>query len=138
MAFNTGKKKGAISDINVTPLVDVMLVLLIIFMVTAPLLLNGIKLDLPKTKEVNPINLNAKQVILSYSKTEDYFLGKDKILASEMIAEIQKQFKENKTTTLFLRADYNLAYGKVARLMSFLKRGGINQISLVTITEEKG
>ena len=138
MAFNVGKKKGVISDINVTPLVDVMLVLLIIFMVTAPLMLNGIKLDLPKTKEVNPINLNATQVILSYSKTEDYYLGKDKIIVNEIIPEIQKQFKENKTQTLFLRADFNLPYGKVAKLMSFLKSGGINQISLVTMTEDKG
>jgi biopolymer transport protein ExbD len=138
MAFNVGKKKGVISDINVTPLVDVMLVLLIIFMVTAPLMLNGIKLDLPKTKEVNPINLNATQVILSYSKDEDYYLGKDKIIVSEIIPEIQKLFKENKTQTLFLRADFNLPYGKVAKLMSFLKNAGINQISLVTMTEDKG
>lgn len=137
MAFTTGKKKGAISDINVTPLVDVMLVLLIIFMVTAPLMLNGIKLDLPKTREVNPINLSATQVILSFSKSEDYFLGKDKILANEIVPEIKKQFKSNKTETLFLRADFNLPYGKVARLMSFLKRGGIHQISLVTVTEDK-
>ena len=138
MAFNTGgKKKGAISDINVTPLVDVMLVLLIIFMVTAPLMLNGIKLDLPKTKEVNPVNLNASQVILSFSKNEDYFLGKDKILASEILPEVKKQFKQNKTETLFLRADFSLPYGKVAKLMSFLKRGGISQIALVTVTEDK-
>ena len=137
MAFNTGKKKGAISDINVTPLVDVMLVLLVIFMVTAPLMLNGIKLDLPKTKEVNPVNLNATQVILSFSKSEDYFLGKDKMLLGELIPEIQKQFKANKTDTVFLRADFGLAYGKVARLMSHLKRGGINKIALVTITEDK-
>lgn len=138
MAFSTGgKKKGTISDINVTPLVDVMLVLLIIFMVTAPLMLNGIKLDLPKTKEVNPINLNATQVILSFSKNEEYFLGKDKILATEIIPEIKKQFSANKSETLFLRADFNLPYGKVARLMSFLKRGGIHQISLVTVTEDK-
>ena len=137
MAFNTGKKKGAISDINVTPLVDVMLVLLIIFMVTAPLMLNGIKLDLPKTKEVNPVNLNSTQVILSFSKTEDYYLGKDKILTNEIIPQIQKQFKANKTETLFLRADFSLPYGKVAKLMSFLKRGGIHQIALVTETEDK-
>jgi len=137
MAFNTGKKKSAISDINVTPLVDVMLVLLVIFMVTAPLMLNGIKLDLPKTKEVNPINLNATQVILSLSKSEDYYLGKDKMLIGELIPEIQKQFKENKTDTVFLRADFALAYGKVAKLMSFLKRGGINKIALVTVTEDK-
>ncbi|MBY0415513.1 MAG: biopolymer transporter ExbD [Bdellovibrionales bacterium] len=137
MGFSTGKKKGAISDINVTPLVDVMLVLLVIFMVTAPLMLNGIKLDLPKTKEVNPVNLNATQVILSFSKSEDYYLGKDKILQNEIIPEIQKQFKENKTDTVFLRADFALTYGKVARLMSFLKRGGINKIALVTVTENK-
>ncbi len=137
MGFSTGKKKGAISDINVTPLVDVMLVLLVIFMVTAPLMLNGIKLDLPKTKEVNPVNLNAKQVILSFSKSEEYFLGKDKVLTTELIPMIKDQFKNNKTETLFLRADFALSYGKVARLMSFLKRGGIHQIALVTITDEK-
>ncbi|MBC7430285.1 MAG: biopolymer transporter ExbD [Bacteriovorax sp.] len=137
MAFNTGKKKGAISDINVTPLVDVMLVLLVIFMVTAPLMLNGIKLDLPKTKEVNPVNLNNTQVILSLSKSEDYFLGKDKVLLNEIIPEINKQFKANKTDTVFLRADFSLAYGKVAKLMSFLKRGGIHHIALVTVTEDK-
>lgn len=137
MAFNTGKKRGAISDINVTPLVDVMLVLLVIFMVTAPMMFSGIKLDLPKTKEVNPINLNSTQVILSLSKSEEYYLGKDKILANELIPMIQKQFRENKTDTVFLRADFGLAYGKVARLMSFLKRGGITKIALVTITENK-
>lgn len=135
MAFNTGKKKGAISDINVTPLVDVMLVLLVIFMVTAPLMLNGIQLDLPKTKEVNPVNLTAKQVVLSISKTEEFFIGKDKILESEIVPIIEKLFKENKTDTVFLRADFGLQYGKVARVMSFLKRGGIHKIALVTMTE---
>lgn len=137
MSFNVNKKKGAISDINVTPLVDVMLVLLVIFMVTAPLMLNGIKLDLPKTREVNPINLKANQIILSISRTEDYFLGKDKLLIGELVPEISKQMKENKSETLFLRADYGLPYGKVARLISFLKIGGIHQIALVTQTDEK-
>jgi biopolymer transport protein TolR len=138
MAMGGGKKKkGAISDINVTPLVDVMLVLLVIFMVTAPLMLNGIKLDLPKTKEVNPINLSNTQVILSFSKTEDYYLGKDKVLTQELIPQIKKQFQTNKTETLFLRADFGLSYGKVARLISFLKKSGINQIALVTQTEDK-
>jgi biopolymer transport protein TolR len=137
MGFSTGKKKGSISEINVTPLVDVMLVLLVIFMVTAPLMLNGIKLELPKTKEVNPVNLNATQVILSLTKTEEYYLGKDKILLNEIIPMIQKQFKENKTDTVFLRADFSLPYGKVAKFMSFLKKAGINKIALVTVTEDK-
>ncbi len=132
MAFNVGKDKKSISEINVTPLVDVMLVLLVIFMITAPLMLNGIKLDLPKTKEVNPLNLNTTQVVLSYTLEEELFLGKDKILNEEVIGEVQAQFKKNKTKTLFLRADFGTSYGKVAKLMSFLKRGGISQIALVT------
>lgn len=137
MGMGGRKKKGVIADINVTPLVDVMLVLLVIFMITAPLMLNGIKLELPKTKEVNPVNLNNTQVILSFSKDEQYYLGKDKILVNEIVPEIRKQFTSNKTETLFLRADYTLSYGKVAKLISFLKKNGINQIALVTQIEEK-
>lgn len=138
MGLNTGrKKKGVISEINVTPLVDVMLVLLVIFMITAPLMLNGIKLELPKTKEVNPVNLNATQVILSFSKSEEFFLGKDKLLLGELVPQIKKEFKSNKTQTLFLRADYSLAYGKVAKLISMLKKAGVTQIALVTQTEDK-
>lgn len=136
MAFNVGKEKKAISDINVTPLVDVMLVLLVIFMITAPLMLNGIKLDLPKTKEVNPLNLNTTQVVLSYTLEEELFMGKDKILREEVIGEIKAQFEKNKTKTLFLRADFGITYGKVAKLMSFLKRGGVSQIALVTELEK--
>jgi biopolymer transport protein ExbD len=136
MAFQVGKKKGAISDINVTPLVDVMLVLLVIFMVTAPLMLNGIQLDLPKTKEVNRMNMSANQVILSLTKTEELFIGKEKVLQEELIGVIKNHFKENKSEVLFLRADFGIKYGDVARLMSFLKRGGITQIALVTEIEQ--
>lgn len=136
MGFNLGNKKGAISEINVTPFVDVILVLLVIFMITAPLMLNGIQLELPKTQEVNRINLNTQQVILSFTRTEEFFLGNDKILEEELLEEIGKRFEENKTQVLFLRADHGLAYGRVARLMSFLKRGGITQIAMVTEMEK--
>lgn len=137
MGFNVGNKKGAISEINVTPFVDVMLVLLVIFMITAPLMLNGIKLELPKTKEVNQINLSTSQVVLSYTKSGDYYIGQDKVLKSELISEISSLFKKNKADTLFLRADFDLQYGKVARLMSFLKRSGILKVALVTEIETK-
>ena len=136
MDFGGNSKKGAMSEINVTPLVDVMLVLLVIFMITAPLMLNGIKLQLPKTKETNPINLTTRQIVLSFTRTGDIFLGKDKILKDELIKEIKLQFKESKTDTLFLRADFGVRYGQVAKLMSFLKRGGIVNIALVTETEK--
>ena len=132
MGFSTNKKDNVISEINVTPLVDVMLVLLVIFMITAPLMLNGIKLKLPKTREVNPINLTKTQVILSITKAEDFYIGKKKYLRQELIPEIKKKLKANKTETVFLRADFSLKYGKVAQVMSFLKKNGVSNIALVT------
>ncbi len=137
MGMGGQKKKGAISEINVTPLVDVMLVLLVIFMVTAPLMLNGIKLDLPKTKEVNPMNLTTEQIVLSMTTNGGFFIGKDKVLQDEIVKIIMAKFKESKVDTLYLRADFALKYGDVARVMSQLRRGGIEKISLVTETEQK-
>ncbi len=138
MGANLNKnKKGAIADINVTPLVDVMLVLLVIFMITAPLMLNGIKLELPKTKEVNPMNLTTEQVVLSMTLSGELFLGKDKVLEKEVIGLVQGKFKEAKSDILYLRADYGIKYGNVARLMSFLKSSGITNIALVTEIEAK-
>ncbi len=130
-------KKNSISEINVTPLVDVMLVLLVIFMITAPLMLNGIKLELPKTKEVNPMSLTTKQVVLSMTLSGELFLGKAKVLKKEVVALVKQKFKSQNTDTLYLRADYGLKYGRVARIMSFLKRGGIQKIALVTQIEGK-
>lgn len=132
MVGNLNKNNDAIADINVTPLVDVMLVLLVIFMITAPLMLNGIRLDLPKTKEVNPINLTTSQVVLSLTVSGELYLGKDKFLKEEVVGEINELFKKNGTDTVFLRADFSLKYGAVASLMSFLKRNGIVKVALVT------
>ncbi len=137
MGAKVGKGKGnTISDINVTPLVDVMLVLLVIFMITAPLMLNGIKLELPKTKEVNPMNLTTKQVVLSLTLSGELFIGKDKVLKDEVISLVQERFKEAKSEVLYLRADYGIKYGAVAKLMSFLKSSGITNIALVTEIEK--
>ena len=89
------------SDINVTPLVDVMLVLLVIFMVTAPLMLNGIKITLPRTKEANPINLNTEQIILSFTREGDLYIGDQKYLREEIIKKIMQEFKHKKTDVSF-------------------------------------
>ena len=137
MGFSIKKQHGPMSEINVTPFVDVMLVLLIIFMITAPLMLNGIKLDLPQTREVNKFNISANQVILSFTKSGNFFLGKNKVLYSELQNLILDKFNENNTTTLYLRADYGISYGKVAKLMSYLKTSGIVNIALITETEKE-
>ena len=138
MGFSVNKKgKGPISDINVTPLVDVMLVLLVIFMISAPLMFSGIKLDLPKTKKVNNIKLTQDQVILSISRSGEFFVGKEKFLKKELRDVILSRFKNTKSDVLYLRADYALDYGVVARIISILKRGGISKIALVTQIDKK-
>lgn len=136
MGFQINNKKGPISEINVTPLVDVMLVLLVIFMISAPLMYSGIKLKLPKTAKVNNLQLTKKQVILSVNPAGEYFLGKDRYLPTELLNVIQQQFKDNETNVLYIRADYGLRYGDIAKLMAKLKQGGIANISLVTEIDE--
>lgn len=132
MAFNNPRKKGPISEINVTPLVDVMLVLLVIFMITAPLMFSGVNLNLPKTRKVNNVKLTKEQVVLSINNAGEFYLGDDKFLREELNKVIAAKFEEFKTDVLYLRADYQLKYGNIADLIADLKRAGIHKIALVT------
>jgi biopolymer transport protein ExbD len=94
MGMNMGSgKKGPVSDINVTPLVDVMLVLLVIFMVTAPMLFSGINLKLPKTQKVNNIGLRPELIILSITEGEQFYLGKNLVTQKDLIPSILKQHR---------------------------------------------
>ena len=136
MAFTGPKKKGVIADINVTPLVDVMLVLLVIFMISAPLMFSGINLKLPKTKKVNNLKLNNQQVILSLTPTGDYFLGNEKFLHTEIVDVVKKKLNESGTDIVYIRADYSLTYGNVAKTMALLKSAGILNLALVTESEK--
>jgi biopolymer transport protein TolR len=137
MAMVGRRGKGPISEINVTPLVDVMLVLLVIFMISAPLMFNGVKLTLPRTKKVHSLRLTADQVILSVSTAGEFFLGKNKILLNELISEVKSSLSETNNKTLYLRGDYKIEYGKIARLISYLKKSGVTEIALVTEIEKK-
>ena len=136
MGLNLGGKNGPVSEINVTPLVDVMLVLLVIFMVTTPMLISGIDLKLPKTQKVNKLGLSPELVILSITPGEQYYLGKNLVTSKDLIPSILKQFKTNKTDVIYLRADYTLKYEKVAKLIASLKRAGVSNIALVTEVEK--
>ena len=129
------KGRGQFSDINVTPLVDVMLVLLVIFMITAPMMFNGISLSLPKTKKINQLNLNSEQVILSIAPTGDIYIGKDRFLIAELGAVLQERLQRTKNKVIYIRADYSLKYGRVAKIMGHLKRRGFQQLALVTEIE---
>lgn len=138
MAFNNPKKNGPISDINVTPLVDVMLVLLVIFMISAPLMFSGVKLDLPKTRKVNNVKLTKDQVVLSVNSAGEFYIGEDKFPREELDRVISAKFQSSQTDVLYLRADYQLKYGSIAELIADLKKSGISKIALVTETDKRG
>lgn len=129
-------KKGPVSDINVTPLVDVMLVLLVIFMVTAPMLFSGIDLKLPKTQKVNNVGLRPELVILSITESDQYYLGKSQVGQKDLVPVILKKLKESNQDVIYLRADYGLRYEKVAKLIASLKKAGVSNIALVTEVEK--
>jgi len=119
--------RSALSEINVTPLVDVMLVLLIIFMVTAPMTKTGIDLDLPKTKKVKAIKQKISPLEISISKNQGVYIGKKKVKLSELSKYITKKTKSAK-----IEADERAPYGVVAKVLSKVKNLGINEISLIT------
>lgn len=114
-----------------------MLVLLVIFMVTAPMMFSGIQLKLPKTQKVASLNLNSELVILSITDSERYFIGKEPVDAKELVKAINAELTKNKTDVIYIRADYQLKYEKVAKLISNLKKAGISNIALVTEIENK-
>ena len=132
MAFQSNNRKGPVADINVTPLVDVMLVLLVIFMVTAPMMFSGVQLKLPKTARVDNVHLRPELVILSVTAAEEFFLGKEKVARDSLLKSVAAKLKTAKTDVVYLRADYGLKYEKVARLITALKKAGISNIALVT------
>ncbi|OFV96304.1 MAG: biopolymer transporter ExbD [Acidobacteria bacterium RIFCSPLOWO2_02_FULL_60_20] len=131
MAFTNGqgRTQTSLSDINVTPFVDVLLVLLVIFMLTAPILQSGIELDVPKTRTVKEIS--QERLVVSIDRGQRLFLGNDAV----NIHELGKQLKERmgaRGQSVFLRADQSVPYGTVATVVDTLRQAGIEQISMVT------
>jgi len=133
---NTGDDFAPISDINVTPLVDVMLVLLIIFMVTTPLLESGIRVELPKAS-ARALPKDSKPMILSITKDQKFYLNDSLVKESDFITAIQVTFKKRTDKQLFIRADGSLRYGFIAQVMSAIKEAGIVKIGLVTLPPKK-
>jgi len=130
MAFG-GQDKGAMSDINVTPLVDVMLVLLIIFMVTAPLIQQGVKVDLPKTKAPN-IDAASQKLVLTYTKDRHIYLGESEIPYAELREKLKTNDRLQHEKELYLHADRALPYGDVVDIMAILKEAGVENLGMIT------
>ena len=132
MAFTgaNGRTQMALSDINITPLVDVVLVLLIIFMVTAPVLQSRIELNVPKTRTVKEIT--EERLVISINKQQRVFLGNDAVNINEIAAKIRQKIRDPQHQAVFVRADEDVPFGAFATVMDAVKQSGISNVSIVT------
>jgi len=130
MGMSAGGGDGFLSEINVTPFVDVMLVLLIIFMVTAPMMTQGLDVDLPKTKTVTNLPQNSENLVLTIKKDGSLHLDKYDVTMDDLPDQVQRLVTaQNKL--LFLRADKEVPYGVVVQVMGVLKGAGVEKIGMV-------
>lgn len=133
MAFDSSSSdSGMISQINVTPFVDVVLVLLIIFMVTAPILQQGVELDLPK-ESIAPIEGKEEQVVVSINKAGKVFIGAgNEVAVADVGNRLSGILKKTADKRVFIRADKSVQYGHVMAVMGNIRRAGISRVGLIT------
>ena len=129
--FGSRYRRAPMSEINVTPLVDVMLVLLIVFMVTAPLLTVGVPVDLPKTA-ANRVLGQDEPLVISVNKTGGLFLQDTEIKLDQLVPRLTAITQNRKGARIFLRGDKNIAYGQVMSVMGALNKAGFNRVALIT------
>ncbi|MGH7269790.1 MAG: ExbD/TolR family protein [Polyangiaceae bacterium] len=134
MALSTSSRGGAFREINVTPLVDVMLVLLIVFMVTAPLLTSGLHIDLPEVQASNTPVKDAKLVV-SITKDEHILFGEDDVTANIESALLDNP-RVQKEHELYIRADKDARYGVVARAVAAARAAGVTSLNLLVDPED--
>lgn len=123
--------RTSMAEINVTPLVDVMLVLLIIFMVTAPMLSMGIDVNLPRVKSKS-IDIAEEKLVLTINENKEIFLNKTRIPLQELNAKLTAIFAARVDREIFLRADKNVPYGFVVEAMSEIRRAGVDKLGMIT------
>ena len=119
------------AEINVTPLVDVMLVLLIIFMVTAPMLSMGIDVNLPRVKSKS-IDIAEEKLVLTINENKEIFLNKTRIPLRDLNVKLAAIFAARVDREIFLRADKNVPYGFVVEAMSEIRRAGVDKLGMIT------
>lgn len=136
MAFGVGfgadQDESVLADINVTPLVDVMLVLLIIFMITAPMLHQGIEVALPQA-DAETMDLEFDDpIVLSINRDGIVYIQEEPVHPTQLVERLQPLVEARAGETVFLKGDRDLAYGRVVEVLDILHRGGIEQIGMIT------
>ncbi|MFA5321822.1 MAG: protein TolR [Smithella sp.] len=136
---NTRKRNNSnkpMAEINVTPLVDVMLVLLIIFMVTAPMLSMGIDVNLPRVKS-NSVDVAEEKLVLTISETKEIYLNKTIMPLGELNSKLEAIFANRIDREIFLRADKNVPYGFVVEVMAEVRKAGVDKLGMITEPPEE-
>jgi biopolymer transport protein TolR len=126
-----GRKHGAIAEINMTPFIDVMLVLLIIFMVAAPLIATGVPIDLPQTG-AKPINVDQKPITIAIDGKGQIFLQDQATLEPDLVGKLQTLTNQGYEQRIYVRGDRMVDYGRVASVMSTITSAGFKKVALVT------
>ena len=124
------------AEINVTPLVDVMLVLLIIFMVTAPMLQMGIDVNLPRVK-AKSVDVAEEKLVLTINGSKEIFLNKSRMQLSELGTKLEAIFKARIDREVYMRADRNVPYGFVVEVMAEIRKAGVDKLGMITEPPEE-
>jgi biopolymer transport protein TolR len=128
-------KRGFLAEINVTPFVDVMLVLLIIFMVTAPMMTQGLEVELPEAT-TKALPQQEEPLVVTIDKDGEIYLKKDKVSHLSLRMQLSEMSEERKKEGIFLRADKNVPYGDVTSTMAVIQAAGFDKLGMVTIPAE--
>ena len=126
-----GGSNAPMSEINITPFVDVMLVLLIIFMVTAPMISKGVEIDLPKAKAL-PMDVDESKLLMIIDANKRVYLGETEIPHAKLEESLLNNVRLQREGELYLKADRNIPYGFVVQVMAIIKRAGIPKLGMVT------
>jgi biopolymer transport protein TolR len=135
MAFEAGQRGSLVSQINVTPLVDVMLVLLVIFMVTAPIIQQGVEVNIPKVRAA-ALRGEEQQFVVSITRDKQLYLNDSRLSADELTQKLAAISAERPDRQVFIRADEDVPYGEVIRTMAAIKAAGIQNVGMVTAMPE--
>jgi len=135
MAFSLNARNGRgryrpLAEINVTPLVDVMLVLLIIFMVTAPLMTSGVSVDLPKAN-ARPLNSDSQPLTVSINAEGAIYLQNEEVDLGQLVAKLQAVSQNDVERRIFVRGDKDLSYGRIMQVMGTITQGGFTKVALL-------
>ena len=132
MAFTSsqGQTRSSLAEINITPLVDVVLVLLIIFMITAPVLQSGIEVAVPKTRTVKEIT--EQRLVVTIDRDQQVFLGDQPVNVHDLAEKLHQSGSDPEHQVIYLRADERVPFGAFASVMDAVKQAGITNISIVT------